>query len=33
MIAVLLAHAYVGLFSRYWLDDFFTAAVLRDGAS
>ncbi len=30
MCAALLAHAYVGLFSRYWYDDFNTAAVLRD---
>jgi hypothetical protein len=30
MCAALLAHAYVGLYSRYWYDDFNTAAVLRD---
>jgi type IV secretory pathway VirB2 component (pilin) len=30
MCAALLAHAYVGLFSRYWYDDFNTAAVLRE---
>jgi hypothetical protein len=30
MCAALLAHAYVGLFSRYWYDDFNTAAVLRN---
>src|SRR6266511_290193 len=28
--AALLAHAYVGLFTRYWYDDFCTAAILRD---
>lgn len=28
--AALLARAYVGLFSRYWYDDFNTAAVLRE---
>lgn len=30
LCAGLLAHAYVGLYSRYWYDDFNTAAVLRD---
>jgi hypothetical protein len=30
LCAALLAHAYVGLYSRYWYDDFNTAAVLRD---
>lgn len=30
LCAALLAHAYVGLFSRYWYDDFNTAAMLRD---
>ena len=30
LASALLAHAYVGLFSRYWYDDFCTAAVLRD---
>ncbi|HVF45049.1 MAG TPA: DUF6056 family protein [Pyrinomonadaceae bacterium] len=30
MCAALVAHAYVGLFSRYWYDDFNTAAVLRE---
>lgn len=30
MIAALLAHACVGLFSRYWYDDFITSAMLRD---
>ena len=30
MLAALLAHACVGLFSRYWYDDFITAAILRD---
>jgi hypothetical protein len=30
LCAALLAHAYVGLYSRYWLDDFNFAAVLRD---
>lgn len=30
LCAALLARAYVGLFSRYWYDDFNTAAVLRD---
>lgn len=29
MCAALLAHAYVGFFSRYWYDDFNTVAVLR----
>lgn len=30
LCAALLAHAYVGLYSRYWYDDFNTAAVLRE---
>lgn len=30
LCAALLAHVYVGLYSRYWYDDFNTAAVLRD---
>ena len=30
LLCVLLAHAYVGYFTRYIADDFYTAAVLRD---
>lgn len=30
MLAALAAHACVGLYSRYWYDDFITSAALRD---
>ena len=30
LVCVLLAHAYIGYFTRYIADDFYTAAVLRD---